>query len=193
MATRKFKPIPHLSESKKQIFLSRIDVRGPDECWPWTHGKFASGYGAYSIKHSPFKAPRIMHFIHTGQDPLELNVLHHCDNPPCCNPRHLFLGSHADNVKDRDQKGRTASGDRSGSILHPERLARGDKNWKHNHPETARGERNPKHKLTEQEVLEIRRTYVKKYGTQKQFASKYGIDVLTLQRILNRERWKHLP
>jgi hypothetical protein len=59
-----------------------------------------------------------------------LHCLHHCDHPPCCNPSHLFLGAPADNVADMVAKGRQARGDRSGSRLYPERLARGEGHYR---------------------------------------------------------------
>jgi len=78
---------------------------------------------------------------HNGEIPAKgMEVCHACDNPPCINPDHLFLGTHQDNANDMVMKGRQASGDRNGSRLHPENLPRGDNHYSRLHPEKlARG------------------------------------------------------
>jgi hypothetical protein len=86
-------------------FWVRIDKSaGPKGCWPCI-GATINGYGA--IHHNGFNlAHRFAFFLNKGKIPAGKCVLHKCDNPPCCNPRHLFLGSNADNVKDSMAKGR---------------------------------------------------------------------------------------
>jgi len=90
-------------------FLSHIAIAGPDDCWEWTGYRKPSGYGWRS--NTPGKARwafahRLAYFLHFKVDPGELCVLHKCDNPPCCNPNHLFLGDRDANNKDRMRKGR---------------------------------------------------------------------------------------
>lgn len=80
----------------------------PDDCWDWIGSKSSSGYGYLShpeLGRIPVIASRMSYMIHFD-DPGELFVLHRCDNPPCVNPRHLFLGTQKDNIRDMMIKGR---------------------------------------------------------------------------------------
>lgn len=97
-----------------ECFWRKVDRSGgPDACWPWT-GTLVSGKG-YGGSHQTDGGPRYAH-----RRALELTIgrpltrsefaCHHCDNPPCCNPAHLFLGSALDNARDRDAKGRGIRG-----------------------------------------------------------------------------------
>lgn len=89
-------------------FWKKVDRRGPDECWPWT-GATVQGYGRLNIDNRSVLAPRVLIEVEFGVPvPPHLRVLHHCDNPPCCNPAHLFIGTQADNVADMWAKGRAS-------------------------------------------------------------------------------------
>ena len=96
-------------------FWSKVDRRGPDECWPWKKACDKDGYGKFNIgfrsrRQYQIRAHRFSWLIHFGDIPTGLCVLHHCDNPPCCNPAHLWLGTKADNSHDCVRKGRHYSG-----------------------------------------------------------------------------------
>jgi hypothetical protein len=86
-------------------FWSKVDVRWSAECWPWRAKRNTKGYGAFQDQ----KAHRLAYEFLVGDVPGDLLVLHRCDNPPCCNPAHLFLGTGVDNVRDMDGKGRRRS------------------------------------------------------------------------------------
>lgn len=78
----------------------------PADCWIWTARRDDSGYGTFTFSGKDCKAHRLAWTFSFGSIPHGLNVLHACDNPPCCNPQHLFLGTCADNNADRFAKGR---------------------------------------------------------------------------------------
>lgn len=87
-------------------FWSKIDVGDPDECWNWLAGKNRRGYGWFWINYRTWYAHRVAWVLTYGPIPKGLCVLHHCDNPSCCNPYHLFLGTSVDNLADALRKGR---------------------------------------------------------------------------------------
>ena len=85
-------------------------VRKEKSCWLWIGRLDCKGYGRFSLTRTKtVLAHRFSYTLHVGPIPNGLCVLHHCDNPPCVNPEHLWTGTQGDNVADRDQKGRTAT------------------------------------------------------------------------------------
>jgi len=101
-------------------FWSLVKIGGPDECWNWSGstmgGRGDHRYGAFSDGRWTYYAHRFAFSVKVGPIPNHAKVLHECDNPLCCNPKHLFLGTQKDNVRDMMAKGRAykASGDDHG-------------------------------------------------------------------------------
>lgn len=92
-------------------FWSKVDVRGPDECWPWLAGTDRAGYGKLKMPDGfQVRSNRGTFFIAHGYWPVF--ACHHCDRPGCCNPDHVFDGTPQDNVADMVRKKRQARGER---------------------------------------------------------------------------------
>lgn len=146
----------------------RVEVNGPDDCWPWRGSVDGCGYGTIHSRHgkpnAPEKAHRVAWEIANEQEiPSGVHVCHSCDNPPCCNPRHLFLGSAKDNAADREQKNR--GGDRR-----------------------VFGERHGNAKLTSDLAREIVKR-VQSGETKTSIAKSYGISRRTVLNIVTGSVW----
>lgn len=83
-----------------------VKIGAPDECWPWQAARRRRGYGTFTVNHRSLVSHRIAYQLATGENPGDLFVCHTCDNPPCCNPAHLFLGTHRENMRDMVSKRR---------------------------------------------------------------------------------------
>lgn len=123
-------------------FWAWVDKRGPDECWPWLRSRTPAGYGrCVPPNGEQTTAQRVAWTLATGQPfpPKDVQICHSCDNPPCCNPAHLWPGSMADNMEDMRAKGRHPHG-----VTHP---------W---HKNPSRGTEHTQAKLSEAGVRMIR-------------------------------------
>lgn len=147
-----------------------------DGCWLWM-GRRVHLRGGYGVMRAGPKgtgvvlAHRVAYKITYGPIPAGLHVCHRCDNPPCVRPDHLFLGTPAENMADAAQKGRAASGERSGPQKHPERMPRGEKH--------------ASAKLTDAQVQEIRRLAEETSLSQREIAARFGVTPSNISYIVN--------
>ena len=99
-------------------FSSKIERRTEQDCWPWKAYKTRFGYGVFSVRRGKkthnILAHRLRYFLEHGAFDENLCICHQCDNPSCCNPDHLFLGTQAENLTDMWQKGRARPGRSAG-------------------------------------------------------------------------------
>lgn len=146
-------------------FWNRVDMRSADECWEWTWGK-QNGYGSifWPPDNRTVHASRIAWMLTHGPIPDGLGILHHCDNPPCCNPAHLYAGDQAANTRDMVVRGRHVA---------------------------PRGEDQHNAKLSESEVREIRERYKVVRSTRK-LAREYGVSRACIRFVLQGKSWRHV-
>lgn len=121
MDNRARRPVwPHfegeIGKLREMRFWSHVDMRGPDECWDWQASRNGKAYGRFkATSHTILHANRVAWALMHRKDPGALVVRHTCDRPMCCNPHHLKLGTHGDNMADKVSRGRCWSGDQSGA------------------------------------------------------------------------------
>lgn len=145
-------------------FWAQVKILGPDDCWEWQGYRSHKGYGQMQINRQVVPTHRVAWELTHGPIPDGLHVLHHCDNPSCVNPNHLFLGTNADNVADKIAKERQPIGTRIGNA-----------------------------KLTEEQVIEARQRFAKGGISMASLAREYGISGVSMRSALLRLTWKHLP
>lgn len=170
----------------EERFWSHVDRDGPipehcselGSCWLWKLAVGPWGYGQAWALGKNWRAHRLAYWLTFGPFDLSLQVLHRCDNPPCVNPTHLFLGTGLDNHRDQKEKGRYQSGDRHFLHRHPEMIKRGgDLPW------TA---------LTEDDVRRIRSLASTTSMTSVELGVIFGVNKATIKDILHGRTWKHL-
>ncbi len=173
-----FIKIAQITPARIALFWSRVAKGTPDECWPFTGYCNEDGYGAlYLPPNHTVTAHRVAYFLGHGEDPEELLVCHTCDNRRCCNPKHLWKGTSADNLADMARKGRAAKGAQHGSHTKPECFIRGEK------VHTA--------KLTEQQVREII-TRLASGESNISIAKAFGVRNYVIYFIRVGRTWKHI-
>lgn len=144
----------------KEAFWEKVDIRSNNECWEWLAGVGGDGYGKFKNG----LAHRFAWELSFGNIPKGNYVCHKCDNPPCCNPEHLFLGEQIDNMRDMVSKGRGY-----------------DKS----------GENNPKAKLSENDVLNIYKMYKRGLSGYK-ISKLFYVSETQINYILRGLSWGHL-
>lgn len=167
-----------------------------EDCWEWLASTDGFGYGWIGLGNGHLgKAHQVSWLIHFGPIPPGKYPLHKCDNPPCSNPRHLFLGTQKDNALDREAKGRGnhPRGDAHPARLRPDYLRRGDDHHLRRRPELRYwGERNTKAKLTADTVVTIRQQHALRRCQYKQLAAEYGVAPSTIRNLILRKTWPHV-
>ena len=147
------------------IERSVVDDKG---CWNWTWCKSSDGYGRVTIDYKVTLAHRLSYRVFNGEFPDEMFICHHCDNPSCINPDHLFVGTMSDNMKDAYDKG----------ILHPPHQFK-------------KGDPNVNRKLSNEQVKEIKRLMGLGYQ-QKQVAKIFNVSPTTVMRIVKKRMYKEI-
>ena len=156
----KFLPDGVYDEIIKNRILSNVKINSQG-CWEWQKGKDGGGYGSISIRRKSKSAHIVAFQLFVGPTN-GLFVLHSCDNPPCCNPSHLFLGTHTDNMQDMYKKGRGAN---------------------------RKGESHPLAKLTQVQVDQIRSLYATGEYSQAKLAVMYNMTGSGIGRIVKNITW----
>lgn len=152
-----------ITQNEPERFLRKILPEDNNGCMLWIGLRDKDGYGKFTtLSKKSVRAHRYMWELTNGIIPKELCVLHHCDNPPCVNPKHLFLGTNQDNANDKVIKKRSAHGIKHGNS-----------------------------KLTEEDVRTIRQMYKDGYS-QRKIAKMYGVVKSTIRIIIIGKTWKHI-
>lgn len=161
MMSQKARPIHESRRRTADDFWAVVKRGESSECWPFAGRRDKWGYGVFHMRKTK-RAHRLAWEFSNGEIPDGLFVCHHCDNPICCNPSHLFLGTATDNAADRTAKQREARGEDSGVA-----------------------------KLTEVAVREIRGC-VKTAQEKRLAAEILGVTRQTINDILTRKTWRHV-
>jgi hypothetical protein len=167
-ATKGTERPPALNLKRKTVaerFHEKVTRLGPDDCWPWKASAYKSGHGEFFVSPERGKVP-----AHTFARELATGIpcpagregCHRCDNPPCCNPAHVYYGTRQENVDDMWARGRSSH-----------------------------GSAHPMAKVTEPQVLAIRERFAAgEFETN--LAREYGLSDSTVSNIVNGRIWKHV-
>jgi hypothetical protein len=161
-----------MGRAEKRIIRDRSS-----ECWDWQSSTRAFGYGQVTFcqgaQRVTLSAHRVIWQLFYGAIPSGMCVCHHCDNPACCNPDHLFLGTRSDNNKDMFAKGRARPGPKTKGYRRPE----------------VSGERSGASKLSWAQVRSMRADYARGGVSAVALGKKYGIGRTAAANILSGATW----
>lgn len=149
----------------QEAFYKYVSTGSVDDCWEWQGPIHKTGYGVVSFGGKHLKAHRVSWELKNGPIPKGKSVLHSCDNRKCVNHKHLSVGTLSDNNHDRDVRGR---------------------HWTHV------GEKCGASRLTEEQVLQIRKLYQPHVMGAHRLAKKFGVSKPTILRVVHRKNWKHI-
>lgn len=156
-------PVPQSDQQRAAALWSRVDTSGgPNCCWPWTKYRDRDGYGRFRFQGKVRQATRVVFYLEHGRWPTGF-MCHRCDNPPCCNPRHLYDGSRSDNAHDFYERG-------TRTWIPP----RGSAHWSS--------------KLSASKAMDIRRR--RQQGVSRaSLCVEFGVSRATIARVINGQAW----
>lgn len=136
-----------------------------NNCWNWTKALNKDGYGQVWFRGKLWRAHRAAWFLAYGKIPRNLHIMHDCDNRKCFNPDHLSLGTHKENMQQRDSRniGYQAFGENHGNV-----------------------------KFSKKEILEIRQEYSKGNTSYRKLAKIYNTNPSYIGHIIRKKWWKHI-
>jgi hypothetical protein len=149
-------------------FWSHVAIGLPDECWEWQAARYKYGHGKTAISNHSIQAHRLAYELTYGTIPDGLLICHKCNNPPCCNPQHLYAGTYTDNMQDSIKAG-------TAHYLPP-----------------MIGQQNPRAKLTNESVQLIRKLYAEGGIFISYLAKRFNVSSTTIAKIVHSETWIHL-
>lgn len=148
-------------------FWEKVEIRSDKECWPWLGARDSGGYGLIDDGTGRTVKSNRVALLLGGVELGDLHVLHCCDHPWCCNPAHLFLGTHIDNMRDRERKGRGKP------------------------PPTLIGSANAAARLDEYDVRAIR-CLMRAGARLRLVAAEFAVSQSNIRMIVSRKTWKHI-
>ncbi len=152
-------------KSLQERFNEKWKLDKRSGCHVWKASTRGKGYGQFKLNYKNTSAHRVAYELAYGPIPESMHVCHKCDNPPCVNPKHLWLGTNEENIEDKSNKGRYNA---------------------------ARGSDNGSAKVTEKMAIKIRWLYSTGKHTQTRLATRFNISRGAVGQLIRKETWKHI-